>query len=572
VLRRIIRRAIRHGYRLGAKTPFFCRLVDPLEAEMGAAHPELTASKDEVVRVLKQEEERFAETLEQGMKIFEQEVAALSGKRIPGEAAFRLYDTYGFPVDLTADVARERGLEVDMEGFEQAMAQQREQARAASHFKNEDMVSGEVIEAGGRTCFVGYDKLSDKGRVRAISKDARPVQAAASGDEVVLVLDNTPFYAESGGQVGDRGELRTGGAVIEVIDTRNLAKNVVGHIGRVVEGRIAVNDEVTARVDSTRREDTMRNHSATHLLHAALKKVLGKHVQQRGSLVEAARLRFDFSHQAPLSPEELLEIEELVNEQVIANLPVTSLVMDLDEAKAAGAEALFGEKYDQQVRTIRMGDFSLELCGGTHVRRTGDIGLFKIAQESGIAAGVRRIDAVTGRGALAYMRRQLDYLDEAAALLRVQREDVPARTRQALERVRQLEREKEQLQARIASGAGTDLMDQVREVNGVKVLASRIDGADAKSLRQTIDRYRDKLGHAVVVLGSANEGKYKIVAGVSKSLSGQVNAGDLVRHLAAVGNGRGGGRPDMAEGGVADPESLDRALAETEAWLSDRLH
>ncbi len=571
VLRRIIRRAIRHGYRLGAKTPFFCDLVDPLEAEMGAAHPALTAAKDQVVRVLKQEEERFAETLEQGMKILEQEIQGLSGGRIPGEVAFRLYDTYGFPVDLTADVARERGLEVDMDGFEKAMAAQREQARAASHFKSGDIVSGEVVESGGRTCFVGYDTLSDKGRITAIARDARAVREASSGDEVVLVLDNTPFYAESGGQVGDRGELRTGSGVIEVVDTRSLAKNVVGHIGRVVEGRVAVNDEVTARVDPARREDTMRNHSATHLLHAALKQVLGKHVQQKGSLVEASRLRFDFSHQAPLTGEELRDIEDRVNEQVMKNLPVESRVMDLDDARAAGAEALFGEKYDQQVRTIRMGEFSLELCGGTHVRRTGDIGLFKITQETGIAAGVRRIDAVTGRGALAYMREQLGYLDEAAALLRSQREEVPARTRQALDRVRQLEREKETLQGRIASGAGTDLMDQVREVNGIKILASRLDGADARALRQTIDRYRDRLGRAVVVLGSANEGKYKIVAGVSKSLTGNVHAGDLVKHLASVGNGRGGGRPDMAEGGVPDADALDRALAETESWLAEHL-
>ncbi|HSH40688.1 MAG TPA: alanine--tRNA ligase, partial [Arenicellales bacterium] len=572
VLRRIIRRAIRHGYRLGAKTPFFCKLVDPLEAEMGAAHPELSSAREQVVEVLKKEEERFAETLEQGMKIFEHEVERLSGNRIPGEVAFRLYDTYGFPVDLTADVARERGLEVDMDGFEAAMEAQREQARAASHFKAEEQVSGEVIDSGGRTHFSGYETLSDKGRITAIARDARPVEAAAAGDEVVLILDNTPFYAESGGQVGDRGELRTDSGRIEILDTRSLAKNVVGHVGRVVEGRVAVNDEVTARVDSRLREDTMRNHSATHLLHAALKNVLGEHVQQKGSLVEAARLRFDFSHQSPLGEDELRRIEDQVNEQILANLPVESRVMDLDDAKSAGAEALFGEKYEQQVRTIRMGEFSFELCGGTHVQRTGDIGLFKIGQETGIAAGVRRIEAFTGRGALAHVRRQLGYLDDAAAVLRAQRDEVPARARQALDRIRQLEREKEALQARIASGAGTDLADQVREVNGIKVLAARLDGADAKSLRQTIDRYRDKLGRAVVVLGSAGDGKCKIVAGVSKSLTGEVNAGELVRHLASVGNGRGGGRPDMAEGGVADAESLDRALAAAEDWLSERLN
>jgi len=572
VLRRIIRRAIRHGYHLGAGTPFFCELVAPLETEMGRAYPELSEARERVTQVLRQEEERFAETLEQGMRIFEQEVAGLSGTRIPGEVAFRLYDTFGFPVDLTADVARERGLEVDREGFEKAMAAQREQARAASHFKSEDLVSGDVIEAGGRTCFTGYETLSDEARITAISRDARPVEAARPGDEVVLVLDNTPFYAESGGQVGDKGEIRTDEALVEVVDTRSLAKNVVGHVGRVVEGRVAVNDAVQASVDPREREDTMRNHSATHLMHAALKRVLGPHVQQKGSLVEAARLRFDFSHASPVTDAELVEIEDRVNGQIMANRAVESRVMDLEAAKAAGAEALFGEKYDAQVRVIEMGDFSLELCGGTHVRRTGDIGLFKIVQETGIAAGVRRIDAVTGRGALAYVREQLDQLDQAAALLRAQRHEVVERIRQALERSRQLEREKDALQRQLVSGSGGDLMDQVRDVNGVKVLASRIDGADAKSLRQTIDRYRDKLGRAVVVLGSASDGKCKLVAGVSKSLSGELPAGELIRHLAAMGNGRGGGRPDMAEGGVPDAEALDRALAEAETWVGERVH
>ena len=572
VLRRIIRRAIRHGYRLGGQTPFFYKLVAPLDEEMGAAYPELSEARERVAGVLRQEEERFAETLEQGMRILEQEVRGLSGKQIPGEVVFRLYDTFGFPVDLTADVARERGLEVDMDGFEKAMETQREQARAASHFKADDVVSGEIIESAGRTSFVGYDTLNDTGRITAMSRDAKPIKAANSGDEVVLVLDNTPFYAESGGQVGDKGELRTAdGGVVEVMDTRSLAKNVVGHIGRVVEGRVAVNDEVTARVDPRRRSDTMRNHSATHLLHAALKKVLGTHVQQRGSLVEAARLRFDFSHASPVTPDELRRIEDLVNEQIMANSAVEHRIMDLDMAKAAGAEALFGEKYDQEVRVIQMGEFSLELCGGTHVRRTGDIGLFLVAQETGVAAGIRRIEALTGRGALAYVRQQSGYLDETAALLRGHRDEVVAKVRQSLDRIRQLEKEKEKLQSQLAAGNGGDLMDKVRDVRGVKVLALRLDGADAKSLRQTIDRYRDKLGKAVVVLGSVNDGKFKIVAGVSKSLAGEVPAGELVKHLARIGNGRGGGRPDMAEGGVADADSLDRALAEAPSWVEDRL-
>jgi len=571
VLRRIVRRAIRHGYRLGAKTPFFHELVAPLEAEMGAAYPELTRAREQVSHVLRQEEGRFAETLEQGMRIFEQEVAGLRGTRIPGEVAFRLYDTFGFPVDLTADVARERGLEVDLDGFEKAMEAQRQQARAASHFKIGDAVSAEVIKAGGQTRFVGYDSLSGQGRITAIARDARPVDAAGAGDEVVLVLDNTPFYAESGGQVGDRGEIRTNEAVIEVLDTRALAKNVVGHVGRVAEGRVVVNDAVQASVDPRRRQDTMRNHSATHLMHAALKQALGAHVRQKGSLVEAARLRFDFSHSSPVTESELRKVEDLVNEQVLANRAVESRVMDLDAAKAAGAEALFGEKYDSRVRVIEMGEFSLELCGGTHVRRTGDIGLFKIVQETGIAAGVRRIDAVTGRGALGYVREQLGYLDETAALLRAQRHEVPERARQALERSRQLEREKDKLQGELVSGAGGELMDQVQEMNGIKLLAARMDGADAKSLRQAIDRYRDKLGRAVVVLGGASDGKFKIAAGVSKSLSAELPAGELVKHLAALGNGRGGGRPDMAEGGVADAESLDRALEEVTSWIDARM-
>lgn len=572
VLRRIIRRAIRHGYRLGGGTPFFCELVAPLEAEMGAAYPELTAAKDQVAQVLKQEEERFAETLQQGMRIFEQEVAGLSGRRIPGEVAFRLYDTYGFPVDLTADVARERGLEVDMGGFEKAMEAQRKQARAASQFGSADLVSGRVIESGGQTRFVGYDALTDKGRITAISRGAEPVTTADTGDEVILVLERTPFYAESGGQAGDTGELRTNSGAMEVRDTRSLAKNVVGHIGRVVEGRMGVNDEATAYVDPRRREDTMRNHSATHLLHAALKKLLGGHVRQKGSLVEAARLRFDFSQPSPVTADQLRGIEDLVNEQSMANLAVESRTMELDEAKAIGAEALFGEKYDPRVRVIQMGEFSLELCGGTHVRRTGDIGLFKIVQETGIAAGVRRIDAFTGRGALTYVREQFGYLDEATALLRARRDEVGGKTRQALERIKQLEKEQQELQNRLARGAGTDLMDQVHTVAGVKVLASRLDGVDTKSLRRTIDRYRDKLGRAVVVLGSAENGKYKLVAGVSGSLTEDLPAGELMKHLASLGNGRGGGRADMAEGGVPDGESLDRALAAAESWVGERLN
>ncbi len=564
VLRRIIRRAIRHGYRLGGETPFFCDLVPPLVAEMGGAYPELVEAQDRVISVLKNEESRFAETLDQGMRMFDQAVAKATGSVIAGEIVFRLWDTYGFPPDLTADAARERGLSVDMVGFERAMEAQRDRARAASQFSAAEAV---VVDVGGCSDFVGYDKLSDNAVVQAIVQNGAPLTEAEAGSEVVVVLDRTPFYAESGGQVGDSGRLRHGDAVVDVTDTRKLPNNVIGHVGRVRMGWLRVNDRVQAEVDENKRAATARNHSATHLLHAALKQVLGPHVQQKGSLVEAPRLRFDFSHSEIVTAEQLLRIERLVNEQVIKNFEVATREMELEDAKAAGAAALFGEKYDERVRVVGMGDFSLELCGGTHVRRTGDIGLFKIVSESGIAAGVRRIEAVTGEGALDYVADQLAILDRSARLLKGTRDDLEDKVTQVLERIKRLEKEKEQLQSRLALGAGSDLAEQVQEVAGVKVLAARLDGADSKAMRTTIDRFRDRFGEAVIVFGAEENGRARLAAGVSKSLSKRLHAGKLIQYIAAIGGGKGGGRPDMAEGGLPDAENLDRSLEAVVDWV-----
>ncbi len=568
VLRRIIRRAIRHGHRLGGRTPFFCDLVAPLVAEMGDAYPELVEAQDQVVQVLENEEIRFAETLEQGMRIFDQEVARASGNVIPGDVVFRLWDTYGFPADLTADAARERGLSVDMVGFERAMEAQRDRARAASRFTAGEAV---VVDVGSSTDFVGYTKVVDIAVLQAIVQDGEQLSEVGAGEEVIIVLDRTPFYAESGGQVGDTGRLRRGDAVFDVTDTRKLPNNVVGHVGRVRMGRFRVGDRVQAEVDDDKRAATARNHSATHLLHAALKEVLGSHVQQKGSLVEAPRLRFDFSHPDTVTAEQLARIERLVNTEVMRNSEVATREMELEEAKAAGAAALFGEKYDDRVRVVGMGDFSLELCGGTHVRRTGDIGLFKIVSEGGIAAGVRRIEAVTGDGALDYVAAQQEILDRAARLLKGTRDELEDKVSQALERVKRLEKEKAQLQSRLASGAGSDLTDKVQEVAGIKVLAARLDGVDSKAMRATIDRFRDRLGEAVVVFGAEEDGRARLTAGVSKTLSKRLHAGKLIQHIAAIGGGKGGGRADMAEGGLPEAENLDRSLEAVVEWIQEQL-
>jgi alanyl-tRNA synthetase len=568
VLRRIIRRAIRHGYQLGIKEPFFYRLVGPLVREMGDAYPELARAQSQVERVLKLEEERFAETLDQGMRIFEQAVAGLSGDIIPGEAVFKLYDTYGFPVDLTADLARERSLGLDQEGFEQAMQAQRERARAASRFGAEQQVT---VKLEGETDFTGYERLQDQATVLALYADGQPRDNLAPGEEGMVILDRTPFYAESGGQVGDRGVLAANDARFEVNDTQKQGGSIFAHLGRLAAGSLSVGDTVQAQVTQEQRNATALNHSATHLLHAALRRVLGDHVNQKGSLVDAERLRFDFSHFEPVSRDQLKAIERLVNRQIRANDKVETRVMSLDDAKASGAMALFGEKYAEQVRVLRMGDFSTELCGGTHVDAVGDIGLFKITLETGIASGVRRIEAVTGEAAVALMEAEGDTLHKVAELVRGNRDEVDARVAQLLERNKGLEKELEQLKAKLASAAGSDLASQARDVNGAKVLAAHLEGADPKSLRDTMDKLKDKLGSAVVLLVTEKGGKVNLIAGVTKDLTGKCKAGDLVRAAAEKVGGKGGGRPDMAQAGGSDPAGIPDALALVEPWAVERL-
>jgi len=569
VLRRIIRRAARHGYELGVKEPFFFRLVDALCAEMGAAYPELLKVRDQVERVLRQEEERFAETLEQGMKILEEDIAGLSGTIIPGETVFKLYDTYGFPADLTADIAQARGLSLDMHGFEDAMAQQRERARAASHFK---MVEGGPVDERLSTEFVGYDRVQEQGEVLAIyrANDVSPVSELSAGDEGMVVLDRTPFYAESGGQAGDSGVLLAEGSEFEVRDTQKRGA-AHAHVGTVKHGTLCVGDSVTARVDGSCRRDTACNHSATHLLHAALRTVLGDHVTQKGSLVEAERLRFDFSHFEPVTQEQIDEIERLVNAQIRANNAVEVSIMALDDAMAAGAMALFGEKYGEQVRVLRMGDFSTELCGGTHVRRTGDIGLMKIVSETGVAAGVRRIEAVTAQRALDWLSGAEARLIRIAGLLKGDRESVDDKVRQLLERSRRLEKELEQLKGKLASVSGSDLAAQAQDIEGLKVLAARLDGADPKSLRDTVDQLKNKLGSAAVVLSTVKDGKVSLVAGVTQDWTGRIKASDLVNVVAQRVGGKGGGRPDMAQAGGNQPENLDAALGSIPNWVRQAL-
>ncbi len=558
VLRRIIRRAVRHGRQLGGQD-FFHRLVGPLVEEMGEAYPELAQARARVEAELAREEARFAETLEQGMRILEQEFARLpaQGGVLPGEVVFRLYDTYGFPADLTADIARERGLAVDMEGFNRSMAAQRERARAASQFAAAERLP---VDPGLATEFTGYEHTEDDAPVAAIYVDGQAVETLRAGEEGWVVLERTPFYAESGGQVGDRGRLRCGDAVFDVADTRKLTERAFGHLGRLRMGSLSVGDRVHAEVDAEARAATACNHSATHLLHAALKEVLGPHVQQKGSLVAPGRLRFDFSHGSALTAGELAEVERRVNAEIRANREVETRVMALDEARAAGAVALFGEKYGERVRVVAMGGFSTELCGGTHVRRTGDIGLFKITAETGIAAGVRRIEAVTAQAALEYVNGELARLDRIAGLVKGGREDVEGRVEQLVARLRELEKEVEGLRAKLAAGGSADLAAGAREVAGVRVVAARLDGADPKALRAAIDRLKDRLGSAVVVLGAEREGKATLIAGVTRDLSGRVHAGQLVGRLAEHVGGKGGGRPDMAQAGGPRPEGLDRAL------------
>ncbi|MCG7949598.1 MAG: alanine--tRNA ligase [Candidatus Thiodiazotropha taylori] len=568
VLRRIIRRAIRHGYMLGVKEAFFYQLVAPLCQEMGEFYPELLKQQSQVEKVLRLEEERFAQTLEQGMKILEETISELQGKVIPGETVFKLYDTYGFPKDLTADIAREHELSIDQDGFEAAMGEQRKRAQAASQFAAGDAVDIALDEA---TRFTGYEGLEEAAEVVALSKDGTTVDQLSAGEQGMVFLNHTPFYAESGGQVGDLGVLEGNGLLFEVEDTRKQAGELFAHIGKLEEGVLKVGDRVTAQVNAYTRQATALNHSATHLLHAALRQVLGDHVAQKGSLVDAERLRFDFSHFEPITREQLQTIEQMVNEQIRYNHLVNTDIMSLDEAKESGAMALFGEKYDEKVRVLSMGDFSTELCGGTHVNAVGDIGLCKITAETGIAAGVRRIEAVTGQRAIEWMEADEERVQRVAEMIKSGRDEIEDKLTQILDRNRKLEKELEQLKAKLASAAGSDLASSAVAVGEIKVLAANLDGADPKSLRETMDQLKNKLGSAVILLTAVAGGKVSLVAGVTKDLTGSMKAGDLVKLAAEQVGGKGGGRPDMAQAGGSNPDAIPQALELVEPWVREKL-
>jgi len=571
VQRRIIRRALRHGYMLGQKQPFFYKLVDTLVVEMGQAYPELVAKKDAVAKTLKAEEERFSETLENGMKVFD-EIAARSQKTIAGTDAFKLYDTYGFPADLTADIARERGLNVDMAGFEAEMEKQRERARAASQFESKGTLSAEVVQKLPPTQFLGYETTSADGlKLVAIVRGDSTVDEISDGEEVTLIFDRTPFYAESGGQVGDTGTLSTEDGKFAVRDTVKLAGSYHGHVGKWSGKPLHVGAKSRGEVDVSRRQAIVLNHSATHLLHAALRKVLGEHVTQKGSLVAPGRLRFDFAHFAPVSRDELAHIETMVNDEIRRNVAADVRQMGYKDAIEFGAMALFGEKYGDEVRVLKMGDFSTELCGGTHVGRTGDIGLFKITSEGGVAAGIRRIEAVTGAGALKYVDEEEARLDEVANLLSSSGADVVDKLRQLFDKQKKLERELESLKAKAAGAATADLAANAKSIHGVKVIAARLDGADAKTLRESVDKFKQQLVDCVVLLAGGSDGKAALVAGVGGSALAKVKAGDLVAHVAAQIGGKGGGRADMAQGGGDDSPALGAALAAVPGWVEQRL-
>ncbi|MDH5479533.1 MAG: alanine--tRNA ligase, partial [Nitrosomonas sp.] len=566
VLRRIIRRAIRHGYRLGQKQPFFYQLVEDLSAVMGQAYPELVDAKERVAAVLQQEEERFAETLEHGMQVLE---GALSQKitELDGETAFRLYDTFGFPLDLTADMARERGITVDHAGFEQAMEKQREQARAANKFTMQDGFE----YSGDQTTFHGYDALQHEGRILAIYKQGDPVEFIEAGDEAIVVLDHTPFYAESGGQVGDCGELLAGNGTFVVEDTQKIQADVFGHKGLLRSGRLVIKDQVVAKVNLLTRTSTANNHSATHLLHAALRQVLGHHVTQKGSLVDANRARFDFSHNAPLTPEEIRETERLVNEQIRHNWPVESELMKYDDAIKHGAMALFGEKYTDVVRVIGMGEFSTELCGGTHVAQIGQIGFFKIIMESGVAAGVRRVEAVTGKAAVDYVQQREEQLQEIASTLKTSPQEVTQKITQIIDNVRRTEKELARLKTKLAGSQSDELIDQAQEIRGIKVLTANLEGANAKTLRETLDKLKDKLKTCAIVLSAVEDSKITLIAGVSTDVTQQIKAGELVNFVAQQVGGKGGGRPDMAQAGGTQPDQLPKALESVSGWVEERV-
>jgi alanyl-tRNA synthetase len=569
VLRRIVRRAIRHGYKLGQERPFFHQLVPALVAEMGEAYSELVSNADHVTGVLRQEEERFAETLANGMRLLEDAIRQLKGKTvIPGDTVFKLYDTFGFPVDLTADIARERGLAIDQAGFEQAMTSQRERGRAASRF-GVDLRGPETFDQDSE--FTGYNSLQGEGRIQTILKAGAEVKSAANGDDVQIVLDKTPFYAEAGGQVGDVGALTNGNSLFQVTDTKKLGEAHL-HIGQVKSGSFKVGDTVTATVDGATRQATVLNHSATHLLHAALRKVLGTHVLQKGSLVAPDRLRFDFSHTQAVSPQELDEIERSVNAEIRRNTAADIRHQPYDDAIRSGAMALFGEKYADEVRVLKFGEFSTELCGGTHVNRTGDIGFFRIVSEGGIASGIRRIEAVTGEGALEAVRATDGALKRVAGALRATPAEVEDKVAQLLEKQKKLEREIASLKSKLTSGGGQDLAAGAVKVNGANVLALRIDGADAQSLRAAVDQLKARLGSAVIVLATvSDDGKVTLVAGVTQDLVAKVKAGELAGLVAAQVGGRGGGRPDFAQAGGSDASNLESALASVTTLVADKL-
>jgi alanyl-tRNA synthetase len=566
VLRRIIRRAIRHGYKLGCRAAFFHKLVADLVLEMGEAYPELVSNQARIVQVLKQEEDRFFETIENGMQILETELATKPAV-FNGDLAFKLHDTFGFPLDLTADICRERGVTVDTAGFDAAMARQKEQARAAGKFK----MALNLEYAGQVTSFHGYEKLETPAKVLALYKDGSPVKSLNEGDVGVVVLDDTPFYAESGGQIGDSGELKSGNGIFEVEDTQKIQAAVFGHHGVLKTGTLSVGDALTAKVNLQARHATMRNHSATHLMHKALREVLGEHVQQKGSLVDTEKTRFDFVHNAPVTDAQIAKVEALVNAEILTNTDTLANLMDIEAAQQTGAMMLFGEKYGDEVRVLDIGT-SRELCGGTHVSRTGDIGLFKITSESGVAAGVRRIEATTGEGALKLVQAQQVLINKVAGELKAPAQELPAKISQVLDNVRSLEKELARLKSKLASAQGDDLMNQVQNVDGVNLLATTLEGADANALRETMDKLKDKLKSAVIVLASVSDGKVSLAAGVTADLIGKLKAGELVNHVAGQVGGKGGGKPDMAMAGGTDASKLPQALSSVPEWVKQKLH
>ncbi|MBR8225504.1 alanine--tRNA ligase [Burkholderia ambifaria] len=570
VLRRIVRRAIRHGYKLGRKGSFFHKLVADLVAEMGAAYPELKEAEQRVTDVLRQEEERFFETIEHGMSILEAalaDVEAKGGKVLDGELAFKLHDTYGFPLDLTADVCRERGMTVDEPAFDDAMARQREQARAAGKFK----ATQGLEYSGAKTTFHGYEEIAfDDAKVVALYVDGSAVNEVKAGQDAVVVLDHTPFYAESGGQVGDQGVLANAATRFAVADTLKVQADVVGHHGTLEQGTLKIGDVLRAEIDAHRRARTQRNHSATHLMHKALREVLGAHVQQKGSLVDAEKTRFDFAHNAPMTDDEIRRVEQIVNNEILANAPGIVRVMPYDEAVKGGAMALFGEKYGDEVRVLDLG-FSRELCGGTHVHRTGDIGFFKIVVEGGVAAGIRRVEAITGDNAVRYVQELDARVNEAAAALKAQPSELTQRIAQVQDQVKSLEKELGALKSKLASSQGDELAQQATEIGGVYVLAATLDGADAKTLRETVDKLKDKLKSAAIVLAAVEGGKVSLIAGVTPDASKKVKAGELVNFVAQQVGGKGGGRPDMAQAGGTEPANLPGALAGVKGWVEERL-